>query len=388
MCRHRSVRAHGSDHLGSLYLVTRKSMPGTSRFLSLVVLAALAACSGPRTGTVTFGAAGPWGQSYGEANQKGIQLAVEEINASPAWAGRHLQILFADDSGNGVHASTIAQRFVDSASVVAVIGHVTSGAMVSAARVYDGHLAAIATTATSPELTGISPWTFRVIPSDSANGITIAQFANNRGRKRAAVLYENNPYGRGLADNFRRSFAGQIISFDPVAEGDQDFEAYVSWFKREHPDLVFVAGTDVSGLAFVREARKQGLQSDLLGGDGWQTMATDPAADGVYVGAPFSAQDPRPEVRAFVAAYRKKFSAVPDGNAALAYDATKLLADAVDKVGPDRQKIRDYLAGLNALTAYRGVTGTIRFHADGDPVGKNFVITRVAHGALQVEAGQ
>jgi len=202
------------------------------------------------------------------------------------------------------------------------------------------------------------------------------------------VLYENNPYGRGLADNFRRSFAGQIISFDPIAEGDQDFEAYVSWFKRERPDLVFVAGTDASGLAFVREARKQGLQSDLLGGDGWQTMATDPAADGVYVGAPFSAQDTRPEVRAFVAAYRKKFNALPDGNAALAYDATKLLAVAVEKVGADRQKIRDYLAGLNALTAYRGVTGSIRFHPDGDPVGKNFVITRVAHGALQVEAGQ
>ena len=363
-------------------------MPGTRRFLSFVVLAGLAACSGKRAATVTFGAAGPWGQSYGEANRKGIQLAADEINASPAWSGRHLQILFADDSGDGMHASTVAQHFVDSDSIVAVIGHVTSGAMVSAARIYDGHLAAIATTATSPELTGISPWTFRVIPSDSANGITIAQFANNRGRKRAAVLYENNPYGRGLADNFRRSFAGQIISFDPVAEGDQDFEAYVSWFKRERPDLVFVAGTDASGLAFVREARKQGLQSDLLGGDGWQTMASDPAADGVYVGAPFSAQDTRPEVRAFVAAYRKKFSALPDGNAALAYDATKLLAVAVEKVGTDRGKIRDYLAGLNALTAYHGVTGTIRFHPDGDPIGKNFVITRVAHGALQVEAGQ
>ncbi len=85
--------------------------------------------------------------------------------------------------------------------------------------------------------------------------MTIAQFANKLGRKRAAVLYENNPYGRGLADNFRRSFAGQIISFDPIAEGDQDFEAYVSWFKREKPDLVFVAGTDASGLAFLKEAR-------------------------------------------------------------------------------------------------------------------------------------
>ncbi|MFI5230068.1 MAG: ABC transporter substrate-binding protein [Gemmatimonadales bacterium] len=364
-------------------------MPGTRRLLLLVALAGLAACAGQQTGTVTFGAAGPWGQSYADANRKGIELAAEEINASPAWSsGRHLDIVFANDSSDGMRASLVAQRFVDSAAVVAVIGHVTSGAMVSAARVYDGHLAAVATTATSPELTGISPWAFRVIPSDSSNGIAIAQFANSRGRKRAAVLYENNPYGRGLADNFRRSFAGQIISFDPIAEGDQDFEAYVSWYKRERPDLVFVAGTDASGLPFLREARRQQLQTELLGGDGWQTMATDPIADGVYVGAPFSAQDPRPEVRAFVDAYRKKFNAIPDGNAALAYDATKLLAGAVEKVGPDRRKIRDYLAGLTAATAYHGVTGTIRFRVDGDPMGKNFVIAHVSHGALQVEGGQ
>ncbi len=370
-------------------------MPVSQRFLSLTALTAVAAmvaiggCAHNQGGTVTFGAAGPWGQSYGDANRKGIELATEQINASRAWSGaRHLEIMFADDSGNGVRASAIAAAFVDSARIVAVVGHVNSGAMVSAARVYDKHLAAVATTATSPMLTGISPWAFRVIPSDSANGMAIAQFANTRGRKRAAVLYENNPYGRGLADNFRRSFAGQIISFDPIAEGDQSFEAYVSWFKRTNPDLIFVAGTDASGLAFVKEARAQRLAADLVGGDGWQTMAPDSIADGVYVGAPFSAQDPRPEVRAFVAAYRRKYDAIPDGNAALAYDATKLLATAVEKVGPDRQKIRDYLAGLTATTAYHGVTGRIRFRPDGDPIGKSIVMTRVKHGALLVETGQ
>jgi len=357
---------------------------------ALPLLAGLAACGHGAKGTVTFGAAGPWTQAYGQANKNGIQLAVEEINASPEWQnGRHLEIVFADDSGNGVRASEVAQHFVDSTSIVAVVGHVNSGAMVSAAHVYDKHLAAVATTATSPSLTGISPWAFRVIPSDSANGMRIAQFANKLGRKRAAVLYENNPYGRGLADNFRKSFAGQIISLDAIGEGaDQSFEPFVSWFKREQPDVVFVAGTDASGGAFLKEVRRQGLNSDLVGGDGWQTLASSELADGIYVGAPFSAQDPRPEVREFVAAYEKKYNASPDGNAALAYDATKLLASAVEKVGADRKKIRDYLAGLTETTAYRGVTGTIHFRADGDPFGKGIVMTRVRHGAMQVEAGQ
>ncbi len=357
---------------------------------AIPLLAGLVACSHGTTGTVTFGAAGPWTQAYGQANKNGIQLAVDEINASPEWRkGRKLEIVFADDSGNGVRASEVAQYFVDSSRIVAVVGHVNSGAMVSAAHVYDKHLAAVATTATSPTLTGISPWAFRVIPSDSANGMRIAQFANKLGRKRAAVLYENNPYGRGLAENFRKSFAGEIISLDAIGEGaDQSLEPFVSWYKREHPDVVFVAGTDASGSAFLKEARRQGLSADLVGGDGWQTLAPLPLAEGIYVGAPFSAQDPRPEVRAFVSAYEKKFNASPDGNAALAYDATMLLARAVEKVGADRARIRDYLAGLTEATAYHGVTGTIRFRGDGDPVGKGIVMTRVRSGAMQVESGQ
>jgi branched-chain amino acid transport system substrate-binding protein len=362
-------------------------MAAQKRFV-LAATVVLAACSHEAVRTVTFGAAGPFSQAYGLANRQGIQLAVDEINASPAWgSNRRLSISFADDSGNGVRASTVAQEFVNSPRIVAVVGHVNSGAMVSAAHVYDKHLAAVATTATSPALTGISPWTFRVIPSDSANGQTIARFVNARGRKRAAVLYENNPYGRGLAENFKRGFAGSIIAIDPIGEDSaQRFEPYVTWFKKEKPDVVFVAGTDASGLAFLREARRQNLDADLVGGDGWQTVAPSALAEGVYVGAPFSAQDPRPEVRAFVAAYTKKFNAVPDGNAALAYDATKLLAHAVEQVGPDRGKIREYLASLSETSAFHGITGPIRFRPDGDPVGKGIVMTRIHQGAMQLEA--
>lgn len=357
---------------------------------ALAIIVALVACSRDTTRTVTFGAAGPFSQAYGLANKQGIQLAVDEINASPAWASnRHLSIQFADDSGNGARASAVAQSFVNAPRIVAVVGHVNSGAMVSAAHVYDKHLAAVATTATSPALTGISPWAFRVIPSDSANGQTIARFVNARGRKRAAVLYENNAYGRGLAENFKRSFDGTIVSIDPIAEdSSQRFEPYVTWFKKTRPDVVFVAGTDASGLAFLKEARRQNLDADLVGGDGWQTVAPSALAEGIYVGAPFSAQDPRPEVRAFVVAYQRKFNATPDGNAALAYDATKLLAHAVEEVGPDRVRIREYLAGLSDATAFHGVTGPIHFRADGDPVGKSIVMTRVHQGAMQLEASK
>lgn len=350
------------------------------------MIALLPACSGsPRT--IAIGAAGPWKEGYGAMNRMGVELAIEEINARGGIRHHPLRVVEQDDEGQGTKAAQVAADFVANKDVVAVVGHVTSGAMVAAAHVYDGELPAIATTATAPELTAISPWAFRVISSDSANGIALARFANKLGRRRAAIMYENNSYGRGLADSFQKAFAGEIVSVDPIPEGKSDLEPFVSYYAREKADIVFCAGTEESGLSMLREARRQGFRADFLGGDGWTGLVLDTAAsNGVYVGAPFTAEDVRPEAQRFVRAFRQKFQQVPDANAALAYDATRLIAAAIEAVGPNRSRVRDWLAGLDERNAFRGVTGDIRFQPDGDPVGKSFVMTRVAKGLLTVAA--
>jgi branched-chain amino acid transport system substrate-binding protein len=348
----------------------------------LVVAGVLVACSS-RSDEIRIGAAGPWKTGYGSMNQMGIQLAEAEINAAGGIGGRPLTIVYADDEGDGARAATIAQQFVDSAPILAVVGHVNSGAMVAAAKVYDGALPAVATTVTTPDLTGISPWIFRVISSDSVNGVDLGRFANHLGHTRAAILYENNSYGRGLADAFRRAFGGEVVSIDPIAEEATSVEPYITWFRRIAPDIVFVAGTEASGIAILREARRQGLAADFLGGDGWTGIVADPAAaEGAYVGAPFSALDPRKEARDFVERFRKRYGRDPDGNAALAYDATMLVARAVER-GRTRAGIRDALASGDI--EYDGVTGPIRFRPNGDPIGKSFVMTRVRRGTLVIE---
>jgi len=342
-----------------------------------------------RDSAVVLGAAGPWSEGYGAMNKRGIDLAVAEINAAGGVRGRPLRIEDRNDNGDGTRAAAIAQEFVADPRVVAVVGHVNSGAMTAAAKVYDGQLVSLATTATSPDLTGVSPWVFRVISSDSANGRDMARFAGRLGRVRAAILYENNAYGRGLTESFRRNFQGTVVSADPIGDDTRDFEPYVAFLKQARPDVVFVAGTEGSGIAFLREARRQGLRADFMGGDGWAGVVADTAAaEGAYVGAPFTAEDRRPEARAFVAAFRQRYRGMsPDGNAALAYDATKLLARAVAEVGTDRQAVRDYLASLAAGGGYAGVTGPLRFQGDGDPLGRGIVMTRVHAGAMLVAQG-
>jgi len=368
----------------------RRATKRVSTSVLLLALAGAASCQrfGGATDPVVFGAAGPWTSGYGAMNKRGMELAVAELNEAGGIGGRPLQLLSRDDEGSGARAAAIAQEFVGDPTVIAVVGHVNSGAMVAASRIYDGHLAALATTATSPDLTGISPWVFRAISSDSTNGLDIARFARKLGG-RAAILYENNSYGRGLTESFRRNFDGEIVSVDPIAEDATDFEPYISFFKQRAPDVVFVAGTDRSGIAILREARRQKLTAAFVGGDGWTGVVVDSAAsEGVYVGAPFTAADPRPEARRFVEAFRRRYNLNPDGNAALAYDATMVLAKAVAERGTDRRTIRDYLATLGERGGHAGVTGTLRFATSGDPEGRGVVMTRIHAGTLLVAEGR
>ena len=358
----------------------------TAALIRSASLLALAGCARGEPSTVTIGAAGPWSERYGQMNRRGVELAVAQVNAERLIPGRTLRLVARDDHGSGTEAVTIAEQFAADPAVVAVVGHANSGAMVAAAKVYDGRLAAVATTASSPDLSGVSPWVFRVISSDSVNGADLARFAGRLGRRRAAILYENNSYGRGLAEAFARTFAGEVVASDPIEEGSTDFEPFVAHYARfSRPDVVFVAGTERSGLHVLREARRQGLAADFLGGDGWTGMVVDTAAsEGVYVGAPFTPTDPRPEAQRFVAAYRRKYGEAPDGNAALAYDATMLVARAIARGGAGRAEVRDYLATEVGRSPYAGATGAIRFRPDGDVEGRGFVMTRVHRGALMV----
>lgn len=331
-------------------------------------------------------AAGNWDEGYGAMNKRGIDLAVEQINSEGGVLGRPLRVAMRNDRGDGARAVSIAAEFLANPEIVAVVGHVNSGTMVAAARVYDEGLPAVSTTASTPDLTGISRWVYRVISSDSVNGLDLARFAGAQGFERAAILYENNAYGRGLADSFERNFRGTIVASDPVpSERNGNFEPFVSYLASRSPDVVFVAGTEASGLSILREAHRQHLKTAFLGSDGWTGIVADTAlSEGVFVGAPFSPQDPREEVQRFAVAFRQRYGIEPDGNAALAYDATRLVARAVTDGGASREGVRRWLASRTRDGAFAGVTGSIAFQATGDVIGKGYVMTQVRHGALVV----
>jgi branched-chain amino acid transport system substrate-binding protein len=350
-------------------------------------------------GPVVITAAGPWHRPFSVMQRRGTELAAAEVNAAAAAGrGRAIELRFANDSADGGSAARVACELVQDGRVVAVVGHGTSSAMVAAAPVYDaGRLPAVSTMASSPALTGASPWVFRMVPSDTTTGAALARYAAGRGWRRAVALYEADPYGRGLLRAFRDAYPGRLVDAVPIdPDSTRDPALYVRYLANLRPDVVFVASTDDPAVPVLREARRIGLATQFLGADGWiRLAAADPAAsEGVLVGLPFftdaaaSAADDagaeRAAARRFVTAFQTRYGVAPSAAAAAAYDAVWLAATAAARSDGSRAGVRGYLAALDARRPFRGATGPVYF-AHGDAAGRRVVVTRAHAGVLHRE---
>ena len=145
----------------------------------------LGSCQPPKSsssadGTLQLGPAGAWQTADGRMAHQGLEHAVEELNQQRGAGGRTIGITYRDDQSEGGLAADIAREFVDDPQIAGVIGHLSSTAMVAAARVYDGQLPVLSPLATSPDLGGASTWLFRLNPSDSVTGRRLGAIARRQ----------------------------------------------------------------------------------------------------------------------------------------------------------------------------------------------------------------
>jgi branched-chain amino acid transport system substrate-binding protein len=340
--------------------------------------------------------AAPLEQFIGSRTLRGAELAEGKLNAAGGIDGRAVELVALTDSASRRRAVTVADRLFSDPSVLAVVGHVNSGATLAAAPIYNRGLPAVSPVATSPEISDAGEWIFRVCSSDVVNAAGLAEFALRELGTRAAIIYANDPYGRGLRDGFGRAYragGGALVEQYPFIEGETtDFEAYLMGIRAARPDLVFIGGTDIGAAPVIRQARALGIDAPFVGGDGILGLAGQgPVFEGTYIGLLYHPDAPGGGDQVFVEAYQARYGEPPDHFAALAYDALMLLARAASEVGSDRARIRDYLEQVGReRDALLGVSGRIAFDENGDPIGKSFAIGRISGNAIQfvsVEGG-
>ncbi len=324
--------------------------------------------------------------TFGQSTSNGIKLAIKQLNAKGGVLGRPLQLKEYDTRGDAGEAKLTVERLVKADKVVAVIGEVASklslagGPVCQAAKV-----PMISPSSTNPRVTEVGDYIFRVCFIDPFQGFAGAKFAReNLKAKSAALLVDQaQAYAVGLAEQFEKNFigmGGSIATRQTYTGGASDFTAQLTSIRSAKPDVIYVPGyyTDVGNIAL--QARKLGLTQPLLGGDGWDSaelarIAKD-AIEGSFYTNHYAPDQPEAAVVEFIKQYKESFGGqTPDGLAALGYDATKILADALTRAGTtDGPKLRDAIAATKDFPA---VTGTITINQNRDAVKSAVVVEMV-----------
>jgi len=319
---------------------------------------------------------------------EGTRLAVKEINSRGGLMGCLLELIEIDNKSTPLGSKLAAEQAVKH-EVTAVIGAVWSSHSLTIARVLQkAEIPMISPASTKPEVTLAGNYIFRAIFNDIMQGRVLAQFAFiDIGARTSVVLKNiNEEYCLTLAKYFVEFFkqmGGKVLYEGNYRGTAVDFTDVLTEAKKNRPNIIFVPGYQRDSGLILSQARKMGIKSQFLGGDGWGDQMYDyagEAIDGACYTVQWHPDVPFPESIYLQNIYQRKYgNKNTEVNLPLTYDSVMLFADAVRRAGSfDRKKIRD---ALSETKGFSGATGNITFDKNGDPVDKQIIILKFEKGA-------
>lgn len=331
--------------------------------------------------------------TFGQSTHNGILIAIDEINAAGGVKGMKLRLFTEDDQSKPEEAANAVTKLISQNNVIAILGEVASSRSLAAGPICQRNgVPMITPSSTNPKVTQVGDYIFRVCFLDSFQGLATANFVSQELKfTRGAILRDvKNDYSVGLAQFFGEAFkknGGRIVLDQSYSEGDSDFRSQLTAIRAAKPQFIYVPGyyTEVGQIAI--QARDLGIKVPLIGGDGWESPKLleigGKALEGAYYSNHYYVDDPSPVVQSFVKTHKERFGAEPDSLGALAYDAAKILAAAMERTAKlDKKDIRDQIA---ATKDYQGVTGIVTIGPDRDAV-KPLVMLQVESQRLALRA--
>ena len=334
--------------------------------------------------------------NYGNATIEGLQLAIEEANEAGGINGKKIELVSVDDKSEAAESINAATKLISDDDVKVIVGPATTGLVLAETQTAtDAKVPIIAPCATSPEATvengKVKPYVFRSCFIDPQQGEVMATFAAKDLKAKTAVIYVDNSsdYSKSLAKVFREKFeaaGGKVVMEEAFLQKDQDFKATLTKLKTANADVMFVPAYYEEVGKIVKQAREMGINSAILGTDGWDDtkvvdIAGADALNNTFFSTHYSEKDA--EVQGFIEAYKKKYNRAPNVFAALGYDAGKMLVDALKRAGSgDTEKIRE---ALEATKDLKVGTGTISMDKNHNPI-KTAVILEMKNGEKELKA--
>lgn len=357
--------------------------------ISFILLGTLVSCK-KESETIKIGVAGSHTgdlASYGLPTVKAAELVVEMYNANGGILGKQVELVIEDDVCKPEVATNTAAKLVGE-GVVAVIGHICSGATKAALGIYkDENIITISPSATNPPLTksGDYPNFFRTIAPDDAQALVEVQFAVDvLGLKKIAVLHDKGDYGKGFAEfcktMLEEKSGVEIVLFEGIQVGAVDYSAIINKIAASGAEGLIFGGYHPEASKLISQMKKKKMDIAFLSDDGVKDDTFIKVAaeysEGVYATGPVDTTSNPMAIKASED-HQAKYGEEPGAFFLNAYAATIAILNAIEKAGST-----DYDAVSSALKSEYVDTplGKISFDKAGDAIGVGFAMYQVQNG--------
>ncbi len=313
--------------------------------------------------------------NYGELEQRGLDLAMQHINAAGGIDGRPLEILYEDSELDPKKAISAFNKLVSVDKVEMITGIVGSSVCLAITPLATREeTVVISGGATSPKLTGVSPYFFRVAPSDTVGAARLVDWAIEEGSNRIAILVVENDYGIGQKDVAVARLAElgkEPVIVESVIPDTSDLRPQIERIRTAKPDTIFLLTHGTEAAYYLKQAKEAGFEAQAYGGD----SLTDPslvniageATEGVRYLLP--AKGKGPLFDAYAEAYRAAYGEEPEALGIKTYSLAHIAAEALRNAASSGQTVRDYIASRDGFETAMGV---VQFDAGGDIVDAGF----------------
>lgn len=324
--------------------------------------------SGEDSKTISIGASFPLTGTIaadGQTCVDAINLAIKQANEAGGINGKEISLVQEDDEGAPTSAASIANKFVDNKEILAVVSSYNSSCMLAQVDTFkDAKLPAISPVATTPALTGSSDYFYRTAPNDSDCGSYAAQFLQGEGITKAALFYENDDYGLGIAEAFEKECEAiglEIVTTQTYVYGETvDYSTQLTATAASGAEAIFIAGC-VTEQGLICDQRFDYGCGDMLilcGNGGYAPALLDYNTEGIYVQGEFD-KEQSDKAKEFVKAFTDEYGYEPGNWAASAYDSASIVIEAMKSCGEDitREAINEQISNIS----YEGVCGSYTF---------------------------
>ncbi len=329
--------------------------------------------------------------AYGLSEQRGVKIALDEINTKGGVNGRKLEAIYEDSRCNPKDGNAAAQKLVNIDKVKVIVGGACSGETLGAAPITEANkVILISPSSSSPDVTKAGGFVFRTYPSDAYAGIIASEYAyNDLQARKSALITESTDYAQGLRKVFKENFAklgGEIVTDETYNPEDTDFRTQVTKVKATDADVIYIVPqTPAKGLLLLKQIKELGLNQPIVTAEvliGKKLVEENQANLEGVTGVELKFDDKSEKASALLSKYKEIAGEDPEiaSFVATSYDAVKLIADAISKRGYDGEKIRDY---LYSVKDYNGASGKITMDENGDPI-MEYSVKQVRNGELVV----